>query len=82
MNSNFYDNVAVAKLRQDSGLSQEDLGEILGKDRVTISRVESGRNASIELLQEYTAYFDRDYREFLRPTPQSLKDKYAPACSI
>lgn len=62
----FYNYEEVKKLRKMSGSTQQDLADAIKKDRVTIARFETGLG-SLDLLIEYTSYFNRDYRDFLLP---------------
>ncbi|MGN0357559.1 MAG: helix-turn-helix transcriptional regulator [Blautia sp.] len=49
----------VRKLRNDRGLTQEELADELNVTRSTITRLESGKSAgSIELLIDLASYFD------------------------
>lgn len=44
---------ALKKARNDKGLTMVQLAELMGKDRVTITRYESGKqNLSIETINE------------------------------
>lgn len=79
MGKGIYDYEQVAKLRKTSGLTQEKLAEALNKDRVTIARFETGATESLELLIEYTGYFNKDYRKFMLPAPKSQSKNFSEA---
>lgn len=43
----------IRKLRELNGLSQQELGEMIGIKQTTISKIESGKfNASIEMVSK------------------------------
>ena len=44
--------------RQGYGLSQEDLAEALNMSRITIVKVESGKNVNIDTLLKIANHFD------------------------
>lgn len=72
----FYDHQSLKQLRKVSGMTQQGVAEALKKDRVTITRLETGIMASLDLLIEYCAFFREDYRKFLLPTPESVSKKF------
>lgn len=43
--------IAVVKARKKAKLTQEELANLTGLRRVTITRIENGRNTSIESLE-------------------------------
>lgn len=44
--------------RQDYNLSQEELAEALGMSRITLVKVESGKNVNIDTLLKVANHFD------------------------
>lgn len=44
--------------RQDYDLSQEELSEALGMSRITLVKVESGKNVNIDTLLKVANHFD------------------------
>jgi transcriptional regulator with XRE-family HTH domain len=79
MGKGIYDYEKATKLRKAAGLTQEQLAEALERDRVTIARFETGVTESLELLIEYTGYFNKDYRKFLLPVPKSTAKNFSEA---
>ena len=50
--------VLCKQKRQNYGLSQEDLAEALSMSRITIVKVESGKNVNIDTLLKVANHFD------------------------
>lgn len=51
---------ALKRLREEKGLSQRELAEIVGKPQSTIVRIENGNmNATIKLLDEIAEKLDK-----------------------
>ncbi len=75
MDARFYDAEKVAKVREEAGLTQEQLAEEVGVTSITISRVENGRSASPELLARIAERFGVQLSDFLYPHPiESVKN--------
>lgn len=69
MRKDQYDYQALKKLRENSGLSQEELAGKIGVGRVTIARAEIGSNASYDLLVKITSYFGLPVTSVLHARP-------------
>jgi transcriptional regulator with XRE-family HTH domain len=59
-------------LRENKNWTQDFVAEQLNVARETISRIEKGKNASYEILCDYSALFDIDVTEILYPRPLAL----------
>lgn len=55
----------LKKLREDAGLSQNQLAKMCGKVRQTIGMIESGQNKpSIELAKKFGEIFGVEWKNF------------------
>jgi len=69
MNKAHYNSTLVKRAREDAGLkTQSDVASIFKVSEKTISRVESGRAASYELLSAMAKRYNADIRDWLVPT--------------
>jgi transcriptional regulator with XRE-family HTH domain len=60
---------ALKKARQEKGLTMAQLAELMGKDRVTITRYESGKqNLSIETITDICKALNVSPELILNPT--------------
>lgn len=64
----------LAKLREDSGLSQGALAELFGVVRITIIRAEKGKGVSFGLLSKYAEHFGVAVTKLLRPRPEPVSE--------
>lgn len=66
MNGNLYDFSRLVELREEKGKTQEQVAEDLKITQITVSRVESGKSVSIELLVRLAAYYHVPYTSLLK----------------
>lgn len=63
--------VHVIRFRNESGLTQEELAERMGKKQSWISRVEAGEeNVTLRTLGQFARALAKDPSEFLAPIEQ------------
>ena len=66
MTRDHYKHELIQKLREEAGLTQEQLAERVNAHWVTISRVENGRSCSFPLLCELAEAFGVRWQTLLR----------------
>lgn len=69
MNRNHYKNEKIRELREEAGLTQEQLAARVGAHSVTISRVETGVVCSFDLLCRIAVALGVGWSELMRTTP-------------
>lgn len=79
----------IKELRKQKGVSLRTVGEAIGVDYSYISRIESGRKPSLDMLEKLAAYFEvpmdylvgvteeeKTFMDDLHLTPEELINKY------
>lgn len=79
MNS-FYDHARVQKLREDMGISKQEMADALGVSLMTVYRVESGI-CSIDLLAKIAIVLDVPLHTLLR-SAQEIAKNFSPLINI
>lgn len=69
MNANHYNPKKLIEWRESLGKTQENIAEILGVDRNTISRAETGKVASFHLLAELCSFYKKSTHDLIYSTP-------------
>ena len=69
MNSKDYNHQKLVKWREESGKTQEKIAQILSIDRNTVSRAETGRIASFELLAALCRIYGKSLHELIYDEP-------------
>ena len=73
MNSNHYNPSALVKWRNEAGQTQDQIARELSVDRNTISRAETGKNASFELLTGLCKLYGKTMHELIHSEPAAAK---------
>lgn len=69
MDSRHYNNEKLKQLRESRNLTQKQVAEVIGRDRQTVFRAESGQSASYELLCAFAQVYSVDVVAFLYRQP-------------
>lgn len=69
MDARHYNPQILVNLRESKSLTQEDVASRLNVTRETVSRVETGRNASYDLLCYYAQLLEVPVTSFLYAKP-------------
>ena len=69
MNANHYNPKKLIQWREDSGKTQEKIAEILNVDRNTVSRAETGKVASYDLLASLCAIYEKSTHDLIYSKP-------------
>lgn len=72
MNLKHYNPKKFVDCRENKNWTQDFVAGQLNVARETIIRIESGKNASYEILCEYAQLFDLDITYFLYPRPLAV----------
>lgn len=69
MNLNHYNPTKLVEWREKSGKTQEQIAEIIGIERNTVSRAEKGKVASYELLASLCRVYEKSTHELIYSQP-------------